>query len=87
MKNKYKIKSRKKIKVIVVSDSNKKTRVVESERKFRHPFYDKVMKEKKKFYAHDEKEISKKGDIVIIEESRPTSKLKRWRVMEVQNKI
>ena len=75
---------RKRIQGIIVGDSNKKTRIVEVVRLIRHPLYQKAMKRRKKFYAHDEKEVSKKGDIVIIEETRPMSKLKRWRIAEVR---
>jgi small subunit ribosomal protein S17 len=76
--------SRKQLQGWVVSDKMNKTRVVEVERFFRHPAYKKVMRKKKKYYAHDGKEISKPGDFVAIEETRPLSKLKRWRVVEVK---
>lgn len=85
--NKYKTKSglRKRLVGAVVSDRQKKTRVVEVERLVRHKVYQKVIRKKKKFYVHDEKEISKWGDIVIIEETRPMSKMKRWRIIEIKN--
>ncbi|MDA3792868.1 MAG: 30S ribosomal protein S17 [Elusimicrobia bacterium] len=86
MNKEYKTTSRKKIRGVVISDKMDKTRVVESEKRFRDPLYKKVIKKHKKFYAHDEKDISKTGDLVVIEETRPMSKLKRWRVVEVRNK-
>ncbi|MEA3506716.1 MAG: 30S ribosomal protein S17 [Elusimicrobiota bacterium] len=86
MNKEYKTTSRKKISGVVISDKMDKTRVVEAEKRFCDPLYKKVIKKHKKFYAHDEKENSKTGDQVIIQESRPMSKLKRWRVVEVRNK-
>lgn len=82
--NNYKKTSRKRLQGVVVGDKVKNTRVVEVERLVRHRLYQKAIKKRKKFYAHDEKEISKLGNTVIIEESRPMSKLKRWRVVEVR---
>jgi len=67
----------------VVSDKMDKTVVVKVERTFRHPVYGKVVKSHKKFYAHDEDNRCKVGDTVKIMETRPISKLKRWRVMEI----
>ncbi|RLD17271.1 MAG: 30S ribosomal protein S17 [Caldiserica bacterium] len=72
---------------IVVSDKMNKTRVVELIRVKSHPLYDKVIKKKKKVYVHDEKNESKIGDKVKIIESRPLSKLKRWRLIEVVERI
>ena len=66
----------------VVSNKNNKTIVVEVKRKFRHPFYGKVISRSKKYHAHDEKNKYKKGDIVKIIESKPISKLKTWEVLE-----
>ena len=83
MSNNKKV-TRKKLRGKVVSDKMKKTRVVEVERLVRHKLYQKAVKKRKKFYAHDDKEISKIGDMVIIEEARPVSKLKRWHVLEVK---
>jgi small subunit ribosomal protein S17 len=60
-----------------------KTIVVRVERRFPHPQYRKVIKSYKKFYAHDEKGEARPGDVVRIEETRPISKLKRWRLVEV----
>ncbi|MEO0295538.1 MAG: 30S ribosomal protein S17, partial [candidate division WOR-3 bacterium] len=68
---------------IVVSDKMDKTVVVLVERRVRHPLYKKEIKKRKKFYAHDEKNECKIGDKVKIMETRPLSKLKRWRVVEI----
>lgn len=66
----------------VVSTKMKKTAVVSVERSFRHPLYHKVLKSKKKYYAHDENADQLiLGQKVTIVESRPMSKLKRWRVV------
>ncbi len=70
----------------VVSDKMDKTIVVEVARRVRHPRYQKVMTKYKKFYAHDEKEEAGVGDTVEIEESRPMSKLKRWRLTGIVTK-
>lgn len=68
---------------VVVSASMQKTIVVRTERKTQHPLYGKVMKQSKKFYAHDEDGKAKVGDRVVIVETRPLSKLKRWRLVEI----
>jgi small subunit ribosomal protein S17 len=60
-----------------------KTIVVRVERRFPHPQYRKVMTQYTKFYAHDEKNDAKPGDRVRIQETRPLSKLKCWRLVEV----
>ncbi len=62
-----------------------KTIVVKVERRFRHPEFKKVVTSSSKFYAHDENEIASLGDLVRIEETRPISKSKRWRLVEVLN--
>ena len=67
----------------VVSNKMTKTIVVRVERRFAHPKFKKIVTSYKKFYAHDEKAEAKVGDTVRIEESRPLSKLKRWRLVEV----
>src|SRR5580693_6452020 len=67
----------------VVSNKMAKTIVVRVERRFPHAQYKKIVTAYKKFYAHDEKAEAKIGDTVRIEESRPLSKLKRWRLVEV----
>ncbi len=65
----------------VVSDKMEKTVVVEVERIKEHPRYKKRYKVHKKYKVHDEKGEYKKGDVVVIEETRPISKDKRWRVI------
>lgn len=67
----------------VVSNKMDKTIVVKVERRFPHPRYTKVIKSFKKFYAHDEKNEANIGDAVLIEETRPLSKLKRWRLTKI----
>ena len=67
----------------VVSNKMTKTIVVRVERRFPHPQYKKIVTAYTKFYAHDEKSEAKPGDTVRIEETRPLSKLKRWRLVEV----
>lgn len=67
----------------VVSDKMDKTVVVSVERRFSHPLYGKQMTRSKKFHAHDENNDYHVGDVVRIVETRPLSKLKRWRVAEV----
>lgn len=67
----------------VVSDKMNKTRVVEIERVFSHPKYEKVLRRKTRVYAHDEKNQSRVNDLVRIMQTRPLSKLKRWRLVEV----
>ena len=67
----------------VLSSKMHKTIVVKVTRKKAHPFYGRVVARNKKFYAHDEKAEAKVGDTVRIEESRPLSKLKRWKLIEV----
>ena len=74
--------SKKILKGKVISNKNKKTIVVLVERKYQHPFLKKVVKNKKKYHAHDEKNMYKIGDIVQIEESKPFSKYKRFKVLE-----
>ncbi len=71
----------------VVSDKMQKTIVVAVERTFRHAVYAKVTKKTSKFYAHDPQRIAKPGDKVKIMETRPLSKLKRWRLVEVLEKF
>ena len=67
----------------VVSTKMAKTIVVEVNRQKAHPFYKRVVKRSKKFYAHDEQGTAKLGDVVKIEETRPLSKLKRWQLKDV----
>lgn len=67
----------------VISNKMRKTIVVAVERRIKHPLYGRIIKRTTKFYAHDEKSQAKVGDTVKIMETRPLSKLKRWRLVEV----
>jgi small subunit ribosomal protein S17 len=67
----------------VISDKMDKTVVVEVDSPKHHPIYKKTVRRVKKYYAHDEKNEVKTGDMVLIEETRPVSRLKRWRVAQV----
>lgn len=67
----------------VISNKMAKTIVVRVERRFRHPKFKKVVTRYRKFYAHDEKSEATIGDRVRIEETRPLSKTKCWRLVEV----
>ena len=69
---------------VVSSDKQDKTRVVKVERKALDPLYKKVTKFTSKYYVHDEKNESKVGDLVEIMETRPLSKLKRWRLVAIR---
>jgi small subunit ribosomal protein S17 len=68
---------------VVVSTKMQKTIVVEIEMRKAHPKYKRVMKSNKKFYAHDEQNSARVGDVVRIRETRPLSKLKRWQLEEI----
>ena len=68
---------------VVTSDKMNKTIVVEVERRVPHPRFKKIVRRTTKFHAHDEKEEAKIGDKVRIMETRPLSKTKRWRLVEV----
>ena len=68
---------------VVVSDKMQKTIVVQIQQKARHPFYGKVVSKANKFKVHDEKNQAKAGDRVRIVETRPLSKDKRWRLVEI----
>tara|TARA_Y100000768_G_scaffold247357_1_gene187672 strand:+ start:310 stop:540 length:231 start_codon:yes stop_codon:yes gene_type:complete len=70
------------LKGIVTSSKNNKTIVVEITRKFRHPFYEKIIKRTKKYHAHDENNKYKEGQKVTIIESKPFSKKKTWQVID-----
>ena len=70
----------------VVSSGMNKTIVVRSVTRVPHPKFGKIVKQQKKFYAHDEENKAKTGDTVRIMETRPLSKLKRWRLVEVLQK-
>lgn len=71
---------------IVVSDKMDKTVTVLVERSFLHPLYKTVVKRRKRYKAHDENNACRVGDKVRIQETRPLSKTKRWRVVEVMEK-
>lgn len=68
---------------IVVSDKMTKTRVVAVTEMYKHPMYGKYLKRTQRFHTHDETNTSKTGDKVLIVETRPLSKTKRWRLMQV----
>jgi len=70
----------------VISDKMTKTIIVRVERRFQHPQFKKVVTSYSKFYAHDDKEEANVGDRVRIEETRPLSKTKSWRLVEVVEK-
>ena len=67
---------------VVVSDKGDKTVVVKVERKVKHPLYGKIIRRSKKYHAHDEANEFKAGETVRIEETRPISKQKTWRVLD-----
>jgi small subunit ribosomal protein S17 len=81
MEQQERISKRKKHKGVVVSNKMEKTVVVKLERTFPHPKYGKVVTRAKKIYAHNEDKALQIGDIVEVVETRPLSKLKRWRVV------
>ncbi len=68
---------------VVLSNQMQQTAVVEVTRLVQHPIYRKVVKQRKKYSVHDEKKIAKVGDKVRIVETRPISKTKRWKLVEV----
>ena len=70
----------------VISERMNKTIVVRTVTRVPHPRFGKIVKQMKKFYAHDEENKAKTGDMVRIIETRPLSKLKRWRLVEVLQK-
>jgi small subunit ribosomal protein S17 len=70
----------------VVSNRMHKTIVVQVVRRKAHPLYSRVISKTKKFYAHDEKNEAHIGDVVRLEETRPLSKLKRWKLKEILRK-
>jgi len=75
------IKKKKKLHGVVVSDKMQKTRIVEVDLLKKHPLYKKYYRVSRRFKAHDEKNEHKTGEKVIIEETRPLSKEKRWRII------
>ncbi len=70
----------------VVSDSMDKTIVVAVDSTYRHPLYKKILKKIKRYKAHDETNSAKSGDKVLISETRPLSRSKRWRLVEIIRK-
>ena len=70
----------------VVSDKGDKTVVVRVERKVKHPLYGKIIRLSKKYHAHDENNEFHPGDIVVIEECRPLSRTKTWKVARLVEK-
>jgi len=72
---------------VVTSNKMEKTITVLVERKVKHPLYGKFVKKSTKFHAHDEKQECSIGDLVRIMETRPMSKTKRWRLVEVVEKV
>ncbi len=70
----------------VISDKMDKTIVIKTERTMKHPLYGRVIKTFSKFYAHDEKNEARAGDLVRIMETRPLSATKRWRLVEILEK-
>ena len=71
---------------IVSSSKMDKTIIVKVVRKVPHPIYKKYINRTKKYYVHDSQNLCGLGDVVLIEESKPLSKLKRWRVKSIQEK-
>lgn len=76
--------TRKTLTGVVVSDKNDKTIIVEVATYLKHPLYGKRFKRTKRFASHDEKGIAKLGDVVKISETRPYSKTKRFRLVEIK---
>jgi len=68
---------------VVVSDSRSRTITVQIERRTRHPRYGKIVRSASKVHVHDEENTARNGDRVLIMETRPLSKTKRWRLVEV----
>ena len=67
----------------VISDKMHKTIVVQFERKVKHPLYGKFVRRFSKMYVHDEENTCRIGDLVLIKQSRPLSKTKRWKLVEI----
>ena len=72
---------------VVKRRSGDKPVVVEVERRERHPLYSKEVRHFHKFHAHDEKNEAKVGDVVVIQECRPLSRQKRWRIVEIVGRV
>ena len=71
---------------VVLSDKLAKTRSVEVTRLFRHPLYEKVLRRRARYLVHDEANASKRGDQVVIRETRPLSRRKRWEILKIINR-
>lgn len=71
---------------IVISNSMEKSIVIALEYRYKHPFYSKIVTRTKRHLAHDEFNLCNSGDEVLVEESRPLSKKKRWIVKKILNK-
>jgi small subunit ribosomal protein S17 len=71
---------------LVVSSKMDKTISVKVERRLKHPIYGKFVKRSKKFFAHDEENACNVGDVVTIMETRPLSKMKRWRLVSINER-
>ena len=71
---------------IALENKMDKTAVIEIDRRFPHPVYNKYIVRTKKYYAHDQDNVCSKGDLVKIEEHKSTSKLKRWIVLNIEKK-
>lgn len=67
---------------VVISDKADKTITVKIERKVKHPTYSKIMKRSTKVHAHDEENMAKIGDVVTVQECRPYSKSKTWKLLQ-----
>ena len=79
--------NRRKVRIgVVTSDAMDKTVTVSVERRFPHPLYGKAVKRTKRYHAHDENNEYRVGDTVRITETRPLSKTKRWRVIELMSR-
>ena len=71
---------------IVISNKMQKTIVVKIENRYSHPIYSKTLVKTKKYLAHDESELCKIGDQVLVQECRPLSKKKRWKLVKILSK-
>ena len=71
---------------VVVSTAGEKTCVVKVEERKKHPLYGKMITQSKKLHAHDEENACGVGDTVVVMETRPLSKMKRWRLVEIVEK-
>ncbi len=69
----------------VISDKMEKSIVVAIERRVKHPLYGKIIKKTTKLHVHDEENVSKQGDVVLIKQCKPISKTKSWTLVEVLN--